>query len=639
MKNFKIFFALLLIATVLAPTTAHAAGIPLSHCETTTGNLPPAYGAISWTANGVCNDLIDSVGGRTFFFQENRTAENPKDHSYIYWTELYVQDASKNWVDLGKAPALVNGFGSNTNFTNFVETPQGLFLGGIFSAKDIGICGQGFCKTINQYETLKIDGSNHVSKFILPSLPGVDKSPGTPFASGTPNLIYFAQTQGLITTFGKPGIWTSSGQRVKKGTAVLFYSLDLTTNKLIALPQLTSIATELGLPPIASYANSILLFNPESTKIFQLFPSAKMSNLDWNTNEIYQQIKDGIVATVQNTNSIIFHMSNGQNQTCDYAGAKTGLPADNKDISFDSSSLSGSTTENAVSIPFHLGFTDQNNFVHINPDCSSSINDFGSDTSATQKFLDNISHEVSGQARKGEILRMFTPDGFVFDNVLGASYQADGLTTAGYTGPRVVCTVDQSKVAKMVSGVFSGKNYVEWKVNSGTLGSDCKYPGPQKFKIGNEVFSISVHYVPIDQAATPTPSAAARNPIIQPAGIGDSKWPAKCPAVMDTVGGTQPKISGFKFDGSGGENYMRLVDGSSTAVTTPGNVLGCYADIPSLNGPQANAWHIGTISRDSTGYYWQNAAGVRWGLTLSGSILVTDKSNPYYAKGHQFITY
>lgn len=364
-----------------------------------------------------------------------------------------------------------------------------------------------------------------------------------------------------------------------------------------------------------------------------------MSNLDWKTNEIYQQIKDGIVATVQNTNSIIFHMSNGQNLTCDYAGAKTGLPADNKDINFDSSSLSGSTTENTVSIPFHLGSTDRDNFVHIKPDCSSSINDFGSDTSATQKFLDNISHEVSGQARKGEILRMFTPDGFVFDNVLAASYQADGLTTAGYSGPRVVCTVDQSKVAKMVSGVFSGKNYVEWKVNSGTLGSDCKYPGPQKFKIGNEVFSISVHYVPDSQVATPTPSAAARNPIIQLVGVGDPKWPAKCPAVMDTVGGTQPKISGFKFDGSGGENFMRLVDGGSTAVTTPGNILGCYGDIPSLNGPQANAWHIGTINRDANGYYWLNAAGVRWGLTLAGTILVTDKANPYYETGHQFITY
>jgi hypothetical protein len=93
MKRFRIFAVAILAASLVSPSAAQAAGIPLSHCETTTGNLPPANGAISWTPNGVCNDLIDSVGGRTFFFQENRTAENPKDHSYIYWTELYVQDA------------------------------------------------------------------------------------------------------------------------------------------------------------------------------------------------------------------------------------------------------------------------------------------------------------------------------------------------------------------------------------------------------------------------------------------------------------------------------------------------------------------------------------------------------------------
>ena len=147
------------------------------------------------------------------------------------------------------------------------------------------------------------------------------------------------------------------------------------------------------------------------------------------------------------------------------------------------------------------------------------------------------------------------------------------------------------------------------------------------------------HQFVLQSSFLPLPPKPAPSPILQAAGVGDAKWPAKCPAVMDTVGGPQPKISGYKFDGSGGENYMRLVDGGSTAVTSPGNLLGCYADIPSLNGAQANAWHIGTINRDASGYYWQNAAGVRWGLTLSGTILITDKSNPYYDKGHQFITY
>ncbi len=108
---------------------------------------------------------------------------------------------------------------------------------------------------------------------------------------------------------------------------------------------------------------------------------------------------------------------------------------------------------------------------------------------------------------------------------------------------------------------------------------------------------------------------------------------------MDTVGGSVPKISGYKFDGAHGENFIRLTDGAATAATSPGSLLGCYADIESLNKPIGNAWHIGTISRDASGFYWINAAGVRWGLTLSGTVLDTDKSNPYYATGHQFLTY
>ena len=290
-------------------------------------------------------------------------------------------------------------------------------------------------------------------------------------------------------------------------------------------------------------------------------------------------------------------------------------------------------------MPFYLGTVDQANSLEITPECSYSFKFEGSSVSDTQNFVNEITHQVSSQAPKGKILRMFTPDGFVFDKVLGASYQAAGVSSKGNTGPHVTCTVDNSQVNKMASTVFFGTNYVEWTVNPATLGAKCTYPGAQKFKIVDEAFSISVHYIPAASVPTPSPSATTRNSVIQAAGVGDAKWPAKCPAVIDTVGGTQPKISGYKFDGSGGENYMRLVDGGSTAVTSPGNLLGCYADIPSLNGAQANAWHIGTINRDASGYYWQNAAGVRWGLTLSGTILVTDKSNPYYANGHQFITY
>jgi hypothetical protein len=641
MKNVRFLAVIVLALSLVSPSAAHAAGIPLSHCETLTGNLPPANHATNWAANGVCNDVIYVVGGRTLFIQENQSPENPKDHSSILTYEIFLQDSSLNWIDLGKGVRPIQGLSASTIFTNFVETPQGIFLGGIYSQKNIGTCGTAACKTIDEYATLKIDGSNHLTKFTLPAIAGSNKVPGTPFASGLENLVYFAQNQGIITTFGKKGVATASGKIVKKGTAVIFYSLDLAISKVTPMPQLTSMANESGVPPLATFGKSVLLSNPESGKIMQFFPSGKFFDLTWETDALYEPIKDGLVSTVANQDIVTFHLTSGENRTCNYSGATTGLPANTKDITFEPDFIKGSTSTNTVLVPFHLGTTSQQNFLRINSDCSSSINDLGSDNSATQKFIDEITHQESAQARKGEVLRMFTPDGFVFDKVLAASYEANGVTMAGFSGPRVLCTLDQSKVAKMVSQNFAGNNYVEWKVNPGSLGANCSYPGPQKFKIVDEAFSISVHYVPNKEVAvpTPTPTVSPKNVVLQAAGIGDPKWPAKCPAVTDTVGGVQPKISGFKFDGAGGENFKRLIDGGSTNVTAPGNVLGCYADIASLNGSKGNAWQIGTINRDSSGFYWLNAAGVRWGLTLSGTILITDKNNPYYDKGHQFITY
>jgi hypothetical protein len=129
-------------------------------------------------------------------------------------------------------------------------------------------------------------------------------------------------------------------------------------------------------------------------------------------------------------------------------------------------------------------------------------------------------------------------------------------------------------------------------------------------------------------------------PPIQPEGIGDPTWPVKCPAVIDTVKSPQPKILGFKFDGTG-DVFTRLADGTSNVSKEPSNIVGCYVVLNWFlpNPKNANGFHIGTISRDESGYYWENASGVRWGLTLSGSILTTDKDNPYYATGRQFITF
>lgn len=144
--------------------------------------------------------------------------------------------------------------------------------------------------------------------------------------------------------------------------------------------------------------------------------------------------------------------------------------------------------------------------------------------------------------------------------------------------------------------------------------------------------TVSVLQFPVvlsANAATSTPG------LIQASGVGDPKWPAKCPDVIDTQQTEQAKIFGFKFDATG-ETFIRLADGTASATTIPANLIGCYADLDSLAGSGANGYHVGTISRDATGYYWLNAAGAKWGLTLSGSSFVTDKSNPYYSSGHTF---
>lgn len=124
--------------------------------------------------------------------------------------------------------------------------------------------------------------------------------------------------------------------------------------------------------------------------------------------------------------------------------------------------------------------------------------------------------------------------------------------------------------------------------------------------------------------------------LIQMAGVGASTWPEKCPAVIDKVGGAQPQVTGFFFDGAE-QNFVRLEDNSATSVKAAKNLVGCYADLENLSSDIGNGYHIGSINRDSTGYYWQNAQGVRFGLTLSGKVMITDQDNPYYSTGRQFI--
>jgi hypothetical protein len=116
-----------------------------------------------------------------------------------------------------------------------------------------------------------------------------------------------------------------------------------------------------------------------------------------------------------------------------------------------------------------------------------------------------------------------------------------------------------------------------------------------------------------------------------------SGFPSLCPAIINTGNKIEPKVMGFYFDAVRA-NFVRIGEGTTSAVKAPASLVGCYADFETLSeSPGGNGYAIGSINHDSTGYYWINGMGIRFGLTLSGSIMETSEENPYYSDGRQFI--
>jgi hypothetical protein len=336
------------------------------------------------------------------------------------------------------------------------------------------------------------------------------------------------------------------------------------------------------------------------------------------------------------------------------------------------------------------------NSILINPDCTYSYNQLGNDASANANFRNEILHQVTNYDQRaavnatckaltqttaaliaqkikgfkkdsclnaydssdagtsaGETMDLTAPAGNIFDKIIQMSVIGYVVTASDGAESPADCSLNESKTRGEIKTAFFGKNSGSVDIDTNAFGIKCLYQG-KEIKPKDARFYISLHYVPGNGAASSASSAGSAKPAtpatpatpntstssaskstLQAAGVGAANWAAKCPAVTDSVGGAQPKISGFKFNN---ENFTRLEDGSANAATSPGNLLGCYANIDYLNKPIGNTWHIGTINRDATGFYWLNAAGVRWGLTVSGSVLETDKTNPYYATAHQFIT-
>lgn len=124
-------------------------------------------------------------------------------------------------------------------------------------------------------------------------------------------------------------------------------------------------------------------------------------------------------------------------------------------------------------------------------------------------------------------------------------------------------------------------------------------------------------------------------PSIKQSAVPKAGYP--CPVVVNTGKENGPKVLGFKFNATG-QNFVRIGDGTNSEVKEPAGLVGCYADFETLSdSPEGNTYAVGTINHDSAGYYWLNQAGVKWGLTLSGSIMITDKDNPYYSDGNKFM--
>jgi hypothetical protein len=288
----------------------------------------------------------------------------------------------------------------------------------------------------------------------------------------------------------------------------------------------------------------------------------------------------------------------------------------------------------------------------VNQDCSYSFNDIGQNAEANRKYLNEISHSVAnikpqedagaGQAItvKGKVFKnvhqgnsyggtatnseftLTAPDGYVFDKILGSFY---GLGNNNSLDLGATCTFDQSRVNSIISDYFFGKNSATLEVTAKLFGAKCP---ANEIDIKDARFYLSLHYLPKSEYSGPAPVA-------DPSARKSGEWPGDCPDVVNTAKKSEPLVLGFYYDGTR-QNFVRIADGTTSAVTAPASLVGCYADLTTLASPEGNTWSIGTINHDKTGYYWLNAYGVRWGLTLSGSTMITAKDAPYYSDGHLF---
>jgi hypothetical protein len=112
----------------------------------------------------------------------------------------------------------------------------------------------------------------------------------------------------------------------------------------------------------------------------------------------------------------------------------------------------------------------------------------------------------------------------------------------------------------------------------------------------------------------------------------------KCPTATDSKPNeSQPKVVGFTFTGTN-QKFVRVNSDNQRQVLNPSNLVGCYV-VPEMINFESPDWQIGSISRDSAGFLFENGAGLKWRLSLidKGTRLENDPTAPYYSEGRFFI--
>jgi M6 family metalloprotease-like protein len=128
---------------------------------------------------------------------------------------------------------------------------------------------------------------------------------------------------------------------------------------------------------------------------------------------------------------------------------------------------------------------------------------------------------------------------------------------------------------------------------------------------------------------------------VQPAIAEERKkpnWLASCPEVIDTT----PQIASPKtifLISPSGQPFKLLSKDSTEFVTEAQSVIGCYVFEDYVINPNTSPdWQIGSMNRDSQGFYFRNKAGTTWRLALNTETLIfeTEPGSLYYTKGAGF---